>query len=217
MAARVARGRGHRLRARRRSRRRRRARPACRSRRRARGWWFRSPMPRRPASAQAIASSVTLPNASVIDGLKNTSVLASARAGRRRPDGRGRSRSGRRFSNHGRAGPSPMTSTWCLTLRSARTSMASANTSRPFSITTRPRKAMTSSSSSIPSARRHAMSRRPGLNCSRSTPRVQIEMSRFMRWARSTAAVDSAGRQDRVAALIERRMIPRASGSRHCR
>ena len=30
--------------------------------------------------AQAIASSVTLPNASVIDGLKKTSVLASARA-----------------------------------------------------------------------------------------------------------------------------------------
>ena len=31
-------------------------------------------------SAQAIASSVTLPNASVIDGLKKTSALASARA-----------------------------------------------------------------------------------------------------------------------------------------
>jgi hypothetical protein len=31
-------------------------------------------------SAQAIDSSVTLPNASVMEGLKKTSVLASARA-----------------------------------------------------------------------------------------------------------------------------------------
>ena len=83
------------------------------------------------------------------------------------------------------------------------TSIASAKTSRPFSMTIRPRKAMTSSSSSMPSPRRQSMSRRSGLNCSRSTPRVQIEMSRFIRWARSTAAIEFGRSKDRVAAPVD--------------
>ena len=135
MSCGATRDRGRRLRARRRSHRRRPARPASRSRRRGRGWSRRSLDAATTGSAQAIASSVTLPNASVIDGLKNTS-RAGQRSGKvgRRPAGRRKSRSGRRSSNHARAGPSPMTSTWCRTPRSASTSIASANTSRPFSM-----------------------------------------------------------------------------------
>ena len=116
------------------------------------GWSRRWRRAATTGSAQAIASSVTLPNASVIDGLSRTSALASARARSSPTCWPMKIASGRRCSNHGRAGPSPMTSTRCLTPRSASASIASANTSRPFSITSRPRKATTSSSSAMPSA-----------------------------------------------------------------
>ena len=72
---------------------------------------------------QAIDSSVTLPNASVIDGLSSTSLLASA-AGEVVADLLAdEDRLGQALLEPGRAGPSPMTSTWCLTLRSASASM----------------------------------------------------------------------------------------------
>ena len=62
--------------------------------------------------------------------------------------------SGRRSSNQARAGPvADHQHLELRTLRARRASIASANTSRPFSITSRPRKATTTSSSAMPCAR----------------------------------------------------------------
>ena len=59
--------------------------------------------------------------------------------------------SGSRFSNQSRAGPSPTTSTLWRTCRRASRSIVSEKTSRPFSITSRPTKPITGSSSAMPS------------------------------------------------------------------
>ena len=171
-----------------------RRRPACRSRRRGPDWSRPVASAAITGRPQAIASRVTLPNASVIDGLRKTSALASARA----------SSSPVMLADEDRVGqlllePRPRRAfaddqhAMLDAARRRSASMASANTSSPFSITSRPRKATTISSSAMPSARRHSMSRRSGLNCSRSMPRAQIAMSRFIRCARRIAAVDSAG------------------------
>ena len=77
-----ARGRRHRRRALRRTRRCRRARPACRCRRREPGWSRPMATAATTGSAHAIASSVTLPKDSVIDGLRKMSPRRARWRGR---------------------------------------------------------------------------------------------------------------------------------------
>ena len=78
---------------------------------------------------------MTLPNVSVTDGLRNTSALASARARSSPVSWPVKIASGSRSSNQARAGPSPITSTLMLAPRArSSASIASANTSRPFSM-----------------------------------------------------------------------------------
>jgi tetratricopeptide (TPR) repeat protein len=122
----------------------------------------------------AIASRVTLPNVSVTDGLNNRSIDATARPSSgpwRKP---ANTASGSRRCSHSRAGPSPTTRTLCRTCCRSRQSIVSEKTSSPFSITSRPTKPITGSSSAKPSSRRQPGSRRPGLKISRSMPRVQM-------------------------------------------
>ena len=120
-------------------------------------------------------------------------VIERRRGRDRAGDLAGEHRVGSCCSNQSRAGPSPTTRTRSFAPSGSIAWMASEKTSSPFSITIRPRKATTVSSSAMPSARRQAMSRRSGLNCSRSMPRDQMAMSWFIRCSRRIIAVDSAG------------------------
>jgi hypothetical protein len=79
------------------------------------------------------------------------------------------------------------------TPRALSSPMVSPKTSIPFSRTSRPKKSTTKSSSLMPSERRHSRLRRAGLNTSRSMPRPQMPMSKFIRSARRTSAKDSDG------------------------
>ena len=169
-------------------------------------------------SAQAIASSVTLPNASVIEGLRNTSALASARARSVPVCWPVKIASGSCCSNHGRAGPSPITSTRCFSPSGAKAWIASANTSRPFSITIRPRNAMTISSSAMP------WSRAPLHVAALGVELVAVDAARPDRdvAVHPLRAKDRRGRfgrrQHHFAAVVEAAHVPRAPAARaHCR
>ena len=150
-----------------------------------------------PARPQAIASSVTLQNVSVIEGLKNTSIPATQRpssAPLQVPAKRAWGRSPRTI----RAGPSPSPAP-CAARRGWSLSMVAANSAGLFHYT-RPRK-RSPLLSAMPMPRRSARSRTPNEKSSVSTPRDQMPMSRCIAGG---ANIDHPvrGRDQRIAPAV---------------
>ena len=135
----------------------------------------------------AMASRVTLPKVSVTLGLKKMSPLASACPSASPVLNPAKIAPGRLAPNQPRAGPSPITSTLCGTPRARSWTIVSANTSRPFSITSRPRNTMATSVSASPSERRHSGSRCAEEKIVRSTPRLHSPISACISIASSSS------------------------------